>query len=99
MRATNVIPYREWGNFHVFFLNEVDCLRYKIESVPRVGYLPCGVSERKNAARRYKVQRYDAQSSLERLGRLWDIQYDRQCDDAEQERCAAIPNMAGCGLK
>ncbi|WP_374019461.1 aspartyl-phosphate phosphatase Spo0E family protein [Paenibacillus thiaminolyticus] len=55
--------------------------------------------KRKNASRRYKVRRYDAQSSLERHGQLWDIQYDRQCVDAERERCAAIPNMAGCGLK
>lgn len=105
-----------------FFLDEVDCLRYKIESVrqqmmqiaaEKKNFTDKAVVElsqeldiylveyqkRKNAARRYKGQRYDAQSSLKRHGRLWDIHYDRQCDDAERERCAAIPNMAGCGLK
>ncbi|WP_338135868.1 aspartyl-phosphate phosphatase Spo0E family protein [Paenibacillus thiaminolyticus] len=110
------------ATFMSFFLDEVDCLRYKIEAVrqqmmqiaaEKKNFTDKAVVElsqeldiylveyqkRKYAARRYKVRRYDDQSSLERHGQLWDIHYDRPCNNAEWERCSTIPKMAGCGLR
>lgn len=99
-----------------FFLDEVDCLRYKIESVrqqmiqvaaEKKNFTDKTVVElsqeldiylleyqkRKNAASRYKVQRYDDKFSLERHGQHLDIHSDRRCDEAEWGGGTSILNM------